>query len=222
MKTGLLTLLMIGIAMTGCGQSKPKIAIPAGQFDAATFKGPWPTKKVDCIDLGNNYFNVHYQDGAEMHFADSRPNRDVPPIPDPMPPDVDNADLCSELHADKPAKPSAKKAEPKPFKCDPTKLQSCASQANDDYGPGRRGLVGEIDWSAPASKYLKAAPPPLDVPALRKPDEWGNCSTESGVSFRNGHYECLIPSHWDCEDRDAYSLQVSVSGKNANCHRIVP
>lgn len=124
----------------------------------------------------------------------------------------------------KPAKPSAKKAEPKPFKCDPTKLQSCASQANDDYGPGRRGLVGEIDWSAPASKYLKAAPPPLDVPAIRKTrviHPKGTCWAE-GQQAVCAMQKDDTEDYWDCEDRDAYSLQISVSQKNANCHRIVP
>lgn len=124
-----------------------------------------------------------------------------------------------------PAKPSAKKAA-----SDPTlherQLAYCKEIGGTavlakEYGP---------------DVYI-CATNPLDVPAIRKTvkDE-PNCGTSyiagqaddgwlQDMSVNGMHVCSPQPTfhvELHCPDDDAYAIWVSVSGKNASCHRIVP
>lgn len=79
--------------------------------------------------------------------------------------------------------------------------------------PGDGGGMGDLlEWK------------PLDVPAIRKTrviHPKGTCWGE-GQNAVCAMQKDDTEDYWDCKDPDAYSLQVSVSGKNARCHRIAP
>lgn len=81
--------------------------------------------------------------------------------------------------------------------CDHSQLASCASQANEDYGPGRFGLVGEMqghgylslggDLNSTVSQTIGITSPQDNdsynfvIPSVRPKDGIHRCKMEAGV-----------------------------------------
>lgn len=238
---------LLFLLLAGCTFGQNSIIDNQGQMDHVTVSGS--STDGMCLVLEKGKCLVTAADNAKC--SDWRIDKGkvtyLCPKPAPKKPSCtySGIEVSGDLRtncAPKPAKP--------PFQCDHSKLRSCASQANDDYGPGRSGLVGEISSDGggvaepipnqpmiDALNRAEGTEPvcqrnvkpcdsrgPIDVPAIQEDyvsaKKGGSCPTMNGMLCY--YNEDQHDKRWTCKDKTRGLWHDEQEAPKYYCHRVQP